>query len=162
MTWRPKFAALAVCCGMAAVAHAEDETAATPPVSYEGVTPSGGEPPQPPPETNVRVATWPGFKYTDTRTDVFVQLSGAQAPYHLKKSSRRIELTFDATRIHLRNNLRPIHADHFAGPVRSFRLKRGKGNKVILQVDLKQPAEPTLSTSTVGRYTYFTLSFSHT
>lgn len=124
------------------------------PPPYQGVTLNGGEPPAPPPTgTGFHYLTWPGFRATEKGTSIFLQLTG-EVKYKTKVKGERIEVTLHGVKNYLRNNLLPVVTTAFPGPVARFRLIEHKGDKMTLEVILKQETQPVIKHQVVGAYHY--------
>lgn len=109
---------------------------------YRGVTPgSGGEPPrsQAARKSSGRLLTWPGFQMLPGGgSRVFVQTS-RKPHYETKRKKDRVELLLEGTRIHLRNNRRPLETRFFDTPVLQVKVER-RGRDLAVVVHLREEA----------------------
>ena len=131
-------------------------------VEYQGVTLQGGKTPSPKtPPAGTFYATWPGFRFTEQGSEVFVQLTGA-ATYKERRRGRTIIITLQRTAVHLRNNRRPVITSGFPDtPVSRFRLRPLRRGRLQLEIRLRKRAAHTTTTRTVGGYQYLVVSFPH-
>lgn len=129
-------------------------------ITYQGVTLEGGSPPTlKTPPAGTQYLTWPGFQVNDQGTIIFLQLTGP-ITYQTKEQGRRLWVTMDHVDVYLKNNLRPVLAKGFKGtPVSQFRLRPVKDGKLRLEVALKRKSAATVTTRTVGSFTYLLVSF---
>ena len=127
---------------------------------YQGVTMAGGDPPEMKvPPAGVQYVTWPGFHADQTGSTIFLQLTGPVA-YEQKVKGRKVRVTLMSTQVFLKNNLRPVLTQHFENtPVKRFRLRQVKDGSTRLEISLSKKVTPTISTRTVGTFTYLVVSF---
>ena len=130
---------------------------------YAGVTLGGGQPPETkPPPAGFQNITWPGFRWTKSGSEVFLQLTG-QVAYQQKVKGHRVNIVLEKTLVPLRNNLRRVITSHFPGtPVGQFRLRAMKGDRVRLEITLRRKVQPTVSMTAQGQYTFLVVSFPRT
>jgi len=103
--------------------------------------------------------TWPGFKATESGSEVFLQLTGPVS-YKEKRKGQRLMVTMDRTLVYLKNNLRPVITRSFRGtPVSMFRLRPLKKDQLRLEISLRWRAKHTITTRTTGQYHYLIVSF---
>ena len=131
-----------------------------PKLIYKGVTLyGGGDPPEfKPPPVGIKYVTWPGFHLTKTGSEIFLQISGPVVPKR-KDRGRRIFITLDSTKVPFKNNLRAVITKHFPTPVKSFKLRRLRGNKLRLEISLQRRTTARVQTRSSGAYTYLVVSF---
>lgn len=126
---------------------------------YQGVTPAGGDPPivkAPPP--GKQYVTWPGFQMSEGNAEVFLQLTGPVTYTHTVKG-RKVTVVLDDVLASHENNLRPVITRAFPNsPVARFRLRPQKKDKMRLEITLSRRVIPTISTRTVGTYTFLIVS----
>lgn len=149
--------ALALCATASAEKNKDD-----PYLPYGGVSMQGGEPPSPKTApAGFQLINWPGFR-SDKKTgaaEVFLQLTGPLR-YTVKARGRRVHVVLHQAQVYLKNNYRPIFAQHFPKqPVRRFKLRPLKGGKIRLEITLRRRAKPTVALQTIGKYTYLVVSF---
>jgi|GEM_PF-6947941 hypothetical protein len=126
---------------------------------YRGVTPSSGIPPSPKvPPKGYQYMTWPGFRVTETHSEIFLQLTGP-VTHTSRRKGNRLEITLKKTKAYLRNNLRPVNTQHFPGPVRGFRIKPVPGGNLRLTVDLRRGVDPEIAVSQSKNYSFLTVRF---
>ena len=68
-------------------------------------------------------------------------------------------VTLDKTMVPLRNNLRPVNTSSFPTPVSSFRLRPVGKDQVRLDITLRRKAEPQVSLTNRGKYTFLVVAF---
>ena len=127
---------------------------------YQGVTMSGGEPPEiRTPPAGVQYITWPGFHTDETGTTIFLKMTGPAA-YEQKRKGRKVMVDLMNTQVFLKNNTRAMLTQHFENtPVKSFRLRAIKGGGTRLEVTLSKSIKPSINARTVGTFTYLVVSF---
>ncbi|MCC6749628.1 MAG: hypothetical protein IT371_18325 [Deltaproteobacteria bacterium] len=126
---------------------------------YSGVTlNSGAPPPSPSPPAGLQFATWPGFRTGPEGSEVFVQLTGSVA-HTLKQRGNRVTVELRGVRVPRRNNLRPVITEHFQTPVRRFQLRPIKGNRCLLELQLRRKARPRVELRPSGNYTFLVVAF---
>jgi len=127
---------------------------------YSGVTLSGGEPPPTaPPPPGFQNLTWTGFRMGEREADVFLQLT-SQVSYQSKIKGRLVLVTLDKVKVPLRNNLRQVIAEHFpSSPVKRFRVRRLRRDKIRLEIRLRRKLVPNVSMRTFGQYSFLIVSF---
>lgn len=127
---------------------------------YGGVTLDGGAPPlvKQPPE-GLQYLTWPGFR-ADKKlgAEVFLQLTGP-VTYQTKVRGHRVFVTLEGAENYLSNNLKPVLTSHFPGPVKRFRLRQLKDQKLQLEIQLSRRSKPTVSLVSKPPYTYLVVHF---
>ena len=127
---------------------------------YQGVTMTGGEPPEiRTPPAGIQYVTWPGFHADDTGTTIFLQMTGPVA-YEQKRKGLKVLVNLMNTQVFLKNNTRAVLTQHFENtPVKSFRLRPMKGNDTRLEIILSKAAKASIGARTVGTFTYLVVSF---
>ena len=64
------------------------------------------------------------------------------------------------TQVFLKTNTLAILTQHFKNtPVQNFKLRQGKDGSTRLVITLSKSAKPTISTRTVGTFTYLVVTF---
>ena len=129
---------------------------------YQGVTLNrGGEPPEPEkrPPSGLQYVTWPGFQVTERGTEIFLQLTGPVIFQQKKRGHKKLWITMDNTTVHLKNSLRPVITQHFKTPVKRFRLRKLKGDKLRLEITLRRKATASVITRSAGQYTFLVVYF---
>ena len=127
---------------------------------YQGVTMSGGEPPEiRTPPAGIQYITWPGFHSDETGSTIFLQMTGPVA-YEQKQKGLKLTINLMNTQVFLKNNKRAVLTQHFENtPVKSFRLRPTKSAGTRLEVTLSKGVKPTVNARTVGTFTYLVVSF---
>jgi len=126
---------------------------------YQGVTLKGGDPPEfKPPPLGIKYVTWPGFQVSSVGSEIFLQISGPVIPER-KDRRKKIFITLDKTRVPFKNNLRVVITKHFKTPVSQFRLRQIKGDKLRLEITLRNKTTARVVTKSLGQYTYLIVSF---
>lgn len=118
---------------------------------YSGVSVEGNQvPPQAPAATGTKPAllTWTGFERGKASSRVFFQLN-AGAAHDLKQQGKTVVLRLKNTRIHGRNNRRPLDLRYFKTPVETVRVAQ-RGKDTVVTVALKRDATPAISTKPSG------------
>lgn len=128
--------------------------------TYQGVTMTGGEPPEVrTPPAGVQYITWPGFHSDATGSTIFLQMTGPVA-YEEKVKGKKVTITLLNTQVFLKTNTLAILTQHFENtPVTQFKLRPAKGGSTRLEITLASSAKPTINTRTVGTFTYLVVSF---
>jgi hypothetical protein len=148
--------------GFARVASAQrpDEGTMKLGLAYSGVSIAGGDPPGlKPPPAGFQYITWPGFRTSESGSEVFLQLTGATT-FERKDKKLKIFVTLDKVKVHLRNSLRPIITKSFSRtPVDSFRVRDLGEGRMRLEISLRRKATPEVSMKTLDKYTYLVVAF---
>jgi hypothetical protein len=116
--------------------------------SYQGVAP--GKANEPPRAGAVRKAdtallTWPGFQMLPNGgSRVFLQVS-KDPRFEVREETGRFVVLLESTRVHLRNNRRPLETRYFNTPVRRVRVER-RDKKVAVVLELRGQAVPRVRT----------------
>jgi hypothetical protein len=105
---------------------------------YDGVKPgSDNKPPGPDVSGKGRFVTFPGFELLPNgRSRVFVQTSAHIEPV-ITQVSGRFEIVLRDTKVHLRNNRRPLETEHFDTPLRRASVEQRKRDAVLV-LEMKQ------------------------
>lgn len=126
-----------------AVAGADDAV-------YAGVTPGSATSDNVPPKAEeipegTLMLTWPGFMMRkDGGSRFFVQTSRpVQIATH--ESEGRFELILRNTRVHLKNNFRPLETEFFKTPVTRATVQRQGKKDVAMVFEMRVKATPTVT-----------------
>jgi hypothetical protein len=128
---------------------------------YAGVTLRGGEPPAPKqPPAGLQYITWPGFRPMDEKgSEVFLQLTGP-VEYKVRRRGRTVLVDIKKVLVHLKNNLRPIITTGFPEtPVTRFKLRQLKGDRMRLEIKLRERVKPSVSLKRIDPYHYLVVRF---
>jgi hypothetical protein len=127
---------------------------------YQGVTMSGGDPPEVrTPPAGVQYITWPGFHSDATGSTLFLQMTGPVA-YEMKAKGKKVIVSMMNTEVFLKTNRLAVLTQHFTNtPVKQFRLKPTKGGGTNLVITLAKKVKPTISSRLVGTFTYLVITF---
>ena len=100
---------------------------------YDGVkTGTDNKPPGPDVSGKGRFVTFPGFEMLpDGRSRVFVQTSARVEP-RVTQSGGRFEIVLPQTRVHLRNNRRPLETEYFETPLRRASVVQREADAVLV------------------------------
>lgn len=114
--------------------------------SYAGVAPgSGNMPPRSPsPEAQRLLMTWPGFQQRPDGASRFFLQTTRPVQVDQRSEEGRFVLILKSTRLHLRNNRRPLETRYFNTPVEAARIER-RGRDLAFVMDLRAPVTPVVS-----------------
>jgi hypothetical protein len=100
---------------------------------YDGVKPgTDNKPPGPDVAGKGRFVTFPGFELMpNRRSRVFVQTSTRIEPV-ITQVAGRFEVVLPNTKVHIRNNRRPLETAHFDTPLRRASVQQRKGDAVLV------------------------------
>jgi len=129
---------------------------------YDGVSPgSSNVPPRAPDPggSGPLLMTWPGFQQRpDGASRFFLQTTGP-VQVEQKNEDGRFVLLLKNTRLHLRNNRRPLETRYFNTPVSSARIER-RGSDLAFVLSLRGQVTPMVSTQQgAGGYNFVLLEF---
>ena len=129
---------------------------------YDGVSPgSSNVPPRAPDPGGAGplLMTWPGFQQRpDGASRFFLQTTGP-VQVEQKNEDGRFVLLLKNTRLHLRNNRRPLETRYFNTPVSSARIER-RGRDLAFVLSLRGQVTPMVSTQQgAGGYNFILLEF---
>ena len=132
---------------------------------YQGVSPGGGNPP-PKVESIPKgkaMVTWSGFQMLEGGGSRFFIQTTRPVKIETKKSRGRFVLVLKNTRVHLKNNTRPLETEFFDTPVsRATVQRRGRGNAAMV-FEMREDVTPTV-TREKGKdgYAYILVDFKPT
>lgn len=133
------FVATVLCASGAGAHHGKDP--------YEGVTPGAKNPP-PKAESigkGAVMVTWPGFQMlTNGGSRFFVQIT-EPVKVVTKKTPTQFVLTLRNTRVHLKNNWRPLETEFFDTPVKRAEVKRSGKRDLKMVFELREDVTPTVT-----------------
>lgn len=115
---------------------------------YKGVTPGSAE--EPPRSKRVRKAkvhlmTWPGFQMRPGGgSRVFLQTS-RKPKFETSRKPGRFVVLLEKTRVHLRNNRRPLETRYFNTPVTRVKVKK-RGKDLAIVLELRAEVRPKVTT----------------
>jgi hypothetical protein len=127
----------------AAIASAEGS-------SYAGVTPGSESSDNLPPKAEeipegALMLTWPGFMmHKDGGSCFFVQTSQPVETAY-KRSEGRLELVLRNTRVHLKNNYRPLETQFFDTPVMRATVQRKSQKDVVMLFEMREDVMPAIT-----------------
>lgn len=122
---------------------------------YDGVKPgTDNKPPGPDVAGKGRFVTFPGFELMKNgRSRVFVQTSVRIEPV-ITQVSGRFEIILPNTKVHIRNNRRPLETEHFATPLRRASVVQRKADAVLV-LEMKQRVDSVQVHVQPGEDDYF-------
>lgn len=133
------FLVTALCASGAAAHHGKDP--------YDGVTPGSQNPP-PKAESigkGAVMVTWPGFQMLTTGASRFFIQVTEPVKVVTKKTQTKFVLTLRNTRVHLKNNWRPLETEFFDTPVTRAEVKRSGKRDLQMVFELREPVTPTVT-----------------
>jgi hypothetical protein len=89
--------------------------------------------------------TWPGFMmHKDGGSCFFVQTSQPVETAY-KRSEGRLELVLRNTRVHLKNNYRPLETQFFDTPVMRATVQRKSQKDVVMLFEMREDVMPAIT-----------------
>jgi len=115
--------------------------------SYAGVTPGTGNlPPRAPRQpSEARLMTWPGFQARPDGASRFFIQTTQPVVHEMRVETGRVVILLKQTRLHLRNNRRPLETRYFNTPVSRAWIER-RGHDLAFVLELRAQATPVVST----------------
>jgi hypothetical protein len=129
--------------GTSTVAAAEE-------AAYAGVTPGLETSENLPPKAEeipegALMLTWPGFMMRKEGGSRFFVQTSRPVEFATRESEGRFELVLRNTRVHLKNNFRPLETEFFDTPAtRATVVRRGKKDLAMV-LEMRAKATPTVS-----------------
>jgi hypothetical protein len=111
---------------------------------YQGVTLEGENlPPRAPalPQKGMQRMTWPGFQVKDGLPIVFIEVTDVPS-YSIQEAPGKVVVTLKNTRVHLRNNRRPLKVGFFKTHITEI-VTRERGKNVDVVILAKGKTKPT-------------------
>jgi hypothetical protein len=118
--------------------------------SYGGVTPGSETSPNLPPKADeipegALMLTWPGFMMERDGGSCFFVQTSQHVEVATSKSEGRLELVLRNTRVHLRNNLRPLETQFFDTPVTRATVQRKGPKDTVMVFEMREDSTPTVT-----------------
>ena len=114
---------------------------------YQGVSPGSGNPP-PKVESIPKgraMVTWSGFQMLEGGGSRFFVQTTRPVKIETKKGRGRFVLVLKNTRVHLKNNMRPLETEFFDTPVlRATIQRRGRRNAAMV-FEMREDVTPTVT-----------------
>jgi hypothetical protein len=117
---------------------------------YGGVTPGPEGSNNLPPKADeipegVLMLTWPGFMMHEDGGSCFFVQTSEPVQVTSQKSDGRFALLLHHTRVHLKNNYRPLETEFFDTPVTRATVQRAGKKGVVMVFEMREDVTPTVT-----------------
>jgi hypothetical protein len=118
--------------------------------SYGGVTPGSESSANLPPKADeipqgAVMLTWPGFMMQKDGGSCFFVQTSQPVEVATRQSEGRLELVLRNTRVHLKNNFRPLETQFFDTPVTRATIQRKGPKDSVMVLEMRKDATPTVT-----------------
>ena len=118
--------------------------------AYAGVTPGSETSDNLPPKAEeipegAHMLTWPGFMMRKEGGSRFFVQTSRPVEITTHESEGRFELVLRSTRVHLKNNFRPLETEFFDTPVTRATIQRRGKKDLVMVLEMRAQATPTVT-----------------